>query len=347
MVVQIEQWEVDADPEAVFRFCLDQGWSDGLPVIPPTAARVEEMLAATERDPGLSLGLLGPRSSPVTIEKLAVNSVMAGCEPGYFPLVIAAMEGILEDRFNIGGIQTTTNPAGVLVFANGPLARAVGLHAGSGALGPGWRANATIGRAVRLILLNVGGARPGLGDLSTHGSPSKYTFCFAENEADSPWEPYHVGKGWDADASTVSVFPVAGPTNVVCLGSAGDAHAYLTNLGRAIASHGSNSLYMQDPDVVVLLGPDAAITASRAGITKSAARGIIYDAISVPREQFAPGNIDHFKLTKPYSLRDTEIRPIQSSERIHLVVVGGPGEHSAYCSSFNLSYGVTKQVRSK
>ena len=167
--------EIDDTPEAVLEAFLEREWSDGLPIVPPTAERVAAMLGG--RDPARSLGAMPPLWREATLEKLAVNAVMAGCRPEYFPLVEAAVEAMLDATFNLYGVQSTTHPVAPLVIAHGPYARSIGVHAGSGCFGPGFRANATIGRAIRLILLNVGGAWPGRHDMATQGSPAKFSFC--------------------------------------------------------------------------------------------------------------------------------------------------------------------------
>jgi hypothetical protein len=188
--------DVDDAPEALLEAFLEREWADGLPIVPPTPERVAAMLGA--RDPARSLGAMPPLWREATLEKLAVNAVMAGCRPEYFPLVEAAVEAMLDPTFNLYGVQATTHPVAPLVIAHGPYARAVGVHAGSGCFGPGFRANATIGRAIRLVLLNVGGAWPGRHDMATQGSPAKFSFCIGENEDASPWGPLVPG-----DAVTV------------------------------------------------------------------------------------------------------------------------------------------------
>src|SRR5262249_59114767 len=152
-----------------------------------------------DADPERSLGAMPPLWRTATLEALAVNAVMAGCRPEYFPIIVSAVEAMLDPAFNLYGVQATTHPVAPLVIANGPHARAIGLHSGSGLFGPGFRANATIGRAVRLVLLNVGGAWPGRHDMATQGSPAKFSYAIAEREDASPWAPLHVGLGFGRD----------------------------------------------------------------------------------------------------------------------------------------------------
>ena len=194
--------------------CFDRGWTDGLPVVPPTPVRVLRMLAGTTRRPDEVLGLVPPDLAPCTVEKVAINAVMAGCKPEYLPVVLAAVEAALVDEFGMHGILCTTMFAGPLVIVNGPMARRVGVNSGVNALGQGHRANASIGRALQLVIRNVGGGRPGEVDRATLGTPGKYTFCFAEAE-DSVWEPLSVQRGFSREASTVTLFAGEGVQGVV------------------------------------------------------------------------------------------------------------------------------------
>ena len=202
------------DAEDAIEACFDRGWTDGLPVVPPTPARVLRMLQGTTRDPGEVLGMVPPDLSPCTVEKVAINAVMAGCKPEYLPVVLAAVEAALIDEFGMHGILCTTMFAGPVVIVNGPLARRVGINSGVNALGQGHRANASIGRALQLVIRNVGGGRPGEVDRATLGTPGKYTFCFAEAE-DSVWEPLSVERGFPREASTVTLFAGEGVQGVV------------------------------------------------------------------------------------------------------------------------------------
>ena len=195
--------------------CFARGWSDGLPVTPPTPARVARMLKGTQRDPGDVLGELAPDYATCTVEKVAINAVMAGCRPEYLPVVLTAVEAALEPDFNWHGLACTTYPASPIVIVNGPITEAIDMNSGFNALGQGNRANATIGRALQLVLRNVGGAVPGEIDRATLGNPGKLTFCFAEREHDSPFAPLHVERGCKAGDSAVTLFAGEGPRTVV------------------------------------------------------------------------------------------------------------------------------------
>jgi hypothetical protein len=199
---RIEISEIEDDAEA----CYDRGWTDGLPVVPPTRERVWRMLQGTSRAPGEVVGIMPPDLVECTVEKIAVNAVMAGCKPEYMPLILAAVEGALIDEFCLHGLLATTWFSSPVLIVNGPLARRVGMNAKGNAMGQGNRANATIGRALQLIVRNVGGGRPGEVDRSCLGNPGKYTFCFAEDEEGSAWDSLAVERGFDTDASTVTLF---------------------------------------------------------------------------------------------------------------------------------------------
>ncbi len=199
---KIEFGDYDDPVEVAF----DRGWSDGLPVVPPTDVRVIRMLQGTSRKPGEVLGLIPPNLAECTVEKAAINAVMAGCKPEYLPVVLAALEAALEPEFTLHGVLATTYFSGPIVIVNGPVAKRIGMNSGINALGQGNRANATIGRALQLIVRNVGGGRPGEADRATLGNPGKYTFCFAEDESDPGWEPLSVSRGFKRGQSTVTLF---------------------------------------------------------------------------------------------------------------------------------------------
>ena len=186
--------------------CYERGWSDGLPLVPPTEARVLRMLQGTRRRPDEVVGKVPPNLAPCTVEKVAINAVMAGCKPEYMPVVLAALDAALEPIFTMHGLLCTTCFSGPIVIVNGPIARRIGMNWGINALGQGNRANATIGRALQLIIRNVGGGVPGELDRAVLGGPGKYTFCFAEDETDPTWEPLSVARGIARGKSAVTLF---------------------------------------------------------------------------------------------------------------------------------------------
>jgi len=201
--------------EDEFEAMYELGWSDGLPVIPPTEKRVLEMLEGTSRSGDEVVALVPPNLDDLTIEKIAINAVMAGCRPEYLPIVITALEAACTDEFNMHGLLATTMPVGPVLFINGPIRNEIGMNSGMNLLGQGNRANSTIGRALQLVIRNVGGGRPGEVDRATHGSPAKIGLCFAEDEEGSPWSSFSEDLGFNADQNTVTVFPGEGPRAIV------------------------------------------------------------------------------------------------------------------------------------
>jgi hypothetical protein len=208
---RIELGNQEDEVEAVY----ERGWSDGLPVVPPTPERVARILTGTTRDPDAVVAVVPPDLVDCTVEKVATNAVMAGCKPEYLPVVLATVEAACTDEFNMHGLLATTYFSGPVVIVNGPIARTIGMNSGVNALGQGNRANATIGRALQLVVRNVGGGRPGEVDRATLGNPGKYTFCFAEDEAGSPWDPLHVERGLEPSASAVTLFAGDGVRGIV------------------------------------------------------------------------------------------------------------------------------------
>jgi hypothetical protein len=245
---------------------FEQGWTDGLPVVPPTAERVAACVAALGGEPEFLECRVPPRYGGLTREMLAVNMVMAGCKPEYARVVRAAMLALTTNAFNLNGVQATTHMAGPLLIVNGPVAREIGMNGGVNAFGSGNRANATIGRAIRLILLNVGGGTPGDLDKSTLGHPGKYTYCVAENEAESPFAPYHVEKGFAADDSTVFVIAAEPPhscTNHV----ADDPEGILDTICSAMSTIANNNA-VSSGHCAVIVGPEHARTIAAKGWTR-------------------------------------------------------------------------------
>lgn len=205
--LRLESRRIDvADPEDAIEVAYDRGWTDGLPIIPPTPLRVAMMLSGTTRSPGEVIGLIPPNLAECTVEKAAANAVMAGCRPEYFPVVIAAIETALEPAFSMHGLLATLWFSGPVIIVNGPIAKRIGMNSGGNALGQGNRANATIGRALQLVIRNVGGGLPGEIDRAVFGNPGKYTFCFAEDESDPKWISLNVARGFKRGTSTVTLF---------------------------------------------------------------------------------------------------------------------------------------------
>jgi len=208
---RVELAVLEDEVEALF----ERGWSDGLPLVPPSERRVLSMLEGTSRGPDEVVAVVPPDLAPCTVEKVAINAVMAGCKPEYLPVVLTAVEAACTEEFNIHGLLATTMPAGPVLVVNGPIRRAIGMNSGGNVFGQGNRANSTIGRALQLVVRNVGGGRPGEVDRATHGNPGKVSFCFAEDEEGSPWTPLSLDLGAPAGVSALTLFPGEGPRCIV------------------------------------------------------------------------------------------------------------------------------------
>jgi hypothetical protein len=260
------------DEAAALETMFAQGWTDGLPVVVPTPERVEAMMMfAGGMDPDVVVGVVGPAEGQATVEKIAVNAVMAGCTQDYFPVVLAAVEAVTDPAFNLGPVQATTHALGPAVFVNGPVRRECGIASGTGALGPGHRANATIGRALRLVMMNVGGGRPGTGDMALLGQPGKFTCCMAEAEEESPFEPLHVALGYPSGQSTVTVLAGEAPHSVVCFidpESDDNSGRIIRALATSLSGLASNPAFMQRGMNAVILNPDHADELARSGLTR-------------------------------------------------------------------------------
>lgn len=247
-----------------FEFMFDQGFSDGLPVIPPTPERVVRMLAGTTRDAQEVIAIMPPNMGEVTVEKIAINCVMAGCKPEYLPVVIAAVEAVCTDDFNIHGVMATTMGASPVMVVNGPIRHRIGMNMGIGALGQGNRANATIGRALRLTVRNIGGAIPGGTERSTLSNPMKFTMCFAEWEERSCWEPLHVERGYQPDDSVVTIFAMtSGPVLTIDEGSL-DGPALAGTLGQASRTILNDRAY-SFTNTLMVVSPEHVDTFERGG----------------------------------------------------------------------------------
>lgn len=263
----------DLDDE--FEFMFDQGFSDGLPIIPPTPERVLHMLGGTQRNAQDIVAVMPPHLGKVTVEKIAINCVLAGCKPEYLPVVIAAVEAVCTDEFNIHGVMATTMGATPVMVVSGPIRHQIDMNMGLGALGQGNRANATIGRALRLIIRNVGGAKPGGTERSTFSSPMKFTMCFAEWEERSCWDPLHVDRGFDKNESTVTVFAMSGGPTLIMDETATDGDV----LGRTIGEATTNILNAKAygfSNCLLVVSPEHADTFKRSSYSKQQLRQRIH-----------------------------------------------------------------------
>ncbi|MGB0381938.1 MAG: hypothetical protein ACPGJH_03610 [Alphaproteobacteria bacterium] len=313
---------------------FNNGWTDGLPVVPPTQEKIDAMVEALGGNPDFVECKVPPRWGILTREVLAINLVMAGCLPGYASVVRAAMRAMTSAPFNLNGVQATTHMAAPLVIVNGPLASEIGMNGGANAFGSGNRANATIGRAIRLILLNVGGGRAPDLDKCTLGNPAKYTYCICENEEDSPFAPYHVEKGYDPLVSTVFAIAAEAPHSVTDH-QCNDPEGILDTLCSAMSTIASNTSVLSG-HCVVALGLEHARTIAKFGWTRHDIKNYLCmnagNLFSAHSRNHRYGQVYNRNLPKWYKRNpDSWIPIVENPERIHLFIIGGhAGRFSAF-----------------
>ncbi len=342
-----ERVRVRDTPEALARLIEARGWGDGLPVVPPTPERVARMAEGAGLPPGEEIGPVAPRQGILTVEALAVNAVMAGCLPACMPVLVAAARAALAPEFSLHAIQATTHPVAPLIVVNGPAVDAVGLNAEYGCFAPGNRANATIGRAMRLMLLNVGGASPGVLDRATQGSPAKYAFCIAENEAASPWEPLHVERGFAPEESAVTLVACEGPHNVNDHVSHG-AEGILATAADTMSVMGSNNFYLRG-EPLLALGPEHAATIAGDGLTKADVKQRIFELARKPVGRLRRGAMWGMQTWGEEIARhegddDYEVPLLDGPEDLIVIVAGGAGKHSSYLPTFGPTRSVTRKI---
>jgi hypothetical protein len=336
--------EAPEDLDAFQLWAMEQEWSDGLPVLPPTEARVAKILGRRAGDEVVAT--LMPLDGRATLHAIAVNAALAGAGSEHLPVIIAAVKALANPQFNLNAIQCTTHPCTPLLIVNGPIAARLGIASGPNALGNGHRANAVIGRAVRLTLQNVGGARPGREDRATLGHPGKFTYCLAENEAASPWDPLQVERGFAREQSTVTVCGSEPPHNVNDHGST-RGETLMAALAGTAATTGSNNIYLAG-DPLVILGPEHAQTIASSGWSKAEFKRRFWEAARVPLGRFSADNVARFRLTHPERFEnagpDTLLPWASRPEDVMVIVAGGPGKHSAIVPTFGATRSVTEPI---
>ena len=279
--IQLADLEDDAEG------CYERGWSDGLPVIPPTRVRVIRMLKGTDRSPGEIIGNIPPDNAPCTIEKVAINAVLAGCKPEYFPIVLASVQAALQDKFCMHGLLCTTYFSGPVMIVNGPVVQQVGLNNGINALGQGSRANATIGRALQLLIRNVGGGVPGGIDRAVMGNPGKYTFCFAEDESDADWSTLAQDRGFERSESVINLFAGEGLQPIVDQKSR-DPDSLARNMAASLRAVVNTKLYGV-ADAVLVVCPEHRRVFREGGWNKDDLKNALYDNLMTPGSELILG----------------------------------------------------------
>jgi len=340
---------INGGVEEVFELFHERGWTDGFPIIPPTEINVRAMLSQSVYSPDTTLGLLPPAMNPVTVDKLAVNAVMAGCVPEYFPVILAAVEGLLDEDLALYSMQTATNATTPLIIVNGPIVKILCLNAGGNLFGPGSRANATIGRAIRLALINIGGEIPGMTDPATHGQPGKYTFCIAEAEDESPWQPLHVERGYAKEQSAVTLIGAGGPQNLFTYGCQTGEEILETFVGALCGLGHNNIIFPSGP--LLVLGPEHAGTLARDGFGKKEIKQFLFDRARIPLAKFAEGTqrgiFERRSRWFQVAGDPEQIGIADHPEDILIVVAGGPGIHSQFLPTAFSKKPVTRVVRQR
>ena len=332
--------EAPEDPFEFYEFAQRNGWTDGLPVLPPTPERVQAMVDASGRHREDAIADLPPRWCAASVERIAINAVMAGCLPEYMPVLIAAVRAIAQPSFNLHGIQCTTNPATPMLIVNGPIRRKLDIACGRGCLGPGFRANATIGRALRLILLNIGGGIPGVTDMAIHGMPGKFTMCFGELEEDSPWEPLHVERGLKPDESAVTVVGVQGTTNICPIFQ--KAETVLTYTADSLGIMGVNNVAIGMGNYVTVFPPGHAKLLANQGYDKVRVKQYLWENSKIPFQKYPREK----KIGTSKIVRNGEyVYVTQKWEDLILVCAGGPEPyHIVSMPTFGDTWAVTERI---
>lgn len=325
---------LEADNEAAALELLHEtGCTDGLPVVIPTPERVARLVLASGLDGDLDLGPMGPGGGAATIEKIAANAAMAGCLPDHMPIVVAAVKALLQPAFDLGEMQATTHSTAPLMIVNGPVVRHCAIAAGFGALGPGHRANASIGRAVRLCMMNIGDARPGVSDMALLGHPGKFSFCIAEDETASPWESLAASSGHDIDESTVTILGAEAPHSVVFTNDADDPSSpdrLLRVVAAVIANPGSNNANFGGGSIAVALNPEHAEVLAHAGLSRDDVCGELHRLATNTRGHLRSMNTGFIRPGDD----DDVVHAVRSPDDIVLFVAGGSGLYSAVFPSW-------------
>jgi hypothetical protein len=323
--------------------CYTNGWTDGLPVVPPTADRVTAMLDAAKIDPQQQLAFIENRQISVTAEKVAINAVMAGCKAEYMPVVVAAVEALADPKYGYHGPATSTGGSAVFMVVNGPIAKELDFNSGDNLFSPGWRANATVGRAIRLIMRNVIGTLPGELDRSSMGHGGKYSFCIAENETDSPWPPFHTTRGFRTSQNAVTIFAAFAP-HQYSNGLSATPEGVLTTLcANMRISAGTN----RRPQYALVFPGEHQLVMKKAGWSREDVQRFCFEnakssIAELKRVNIAPGEI------KPED-ETTMISVVETPEDFIVIAAGGiAGVQSAYIPGWGSKAGsqcVTKEIR--
>jgi hypothetical protein len=325
---------LDADSEAeALEWLHANDRTDGLPVVIPTEERVDRMVLASGLDGELDLGPMGPGNGASTIDAIATNAVMAGCRPDDMPVVLAIVQAVMQPAFDLAEMQGTTHSTAPLAIVCGPIAATLGITGGFGALGPGHRANASIGRAVRLCMMNIGGARPGVSDMALLGHPGKFTYCLSEDTSSSPWAPLHTSLGYRAEDNAVVVLGAESPHSAIFVADADDSHSpdrLLDTLAATIANLGSNNAHFRCGAVAVALNPEHVEVLADAGLSRADVQSQLAERATNPRSVLSAINPAFAGVGDPADL----IGAVADPADVIVFVAGGSGLYSSVFPSW-------------
>ena len=322
-----------------FEFFLEKEWSAGFPVVTPTEKRIARMLTGTTRDHDDVIGPIPPAMEIATVRSVAVHSLMAGCRPEYLPVVIAATELMLRDEFNVNGVQGTMHGVAPMMIVNGPYAADIGIHGGNGCMGPGFRANATIGRAIRLILMNLGAGIPGVSSMTIFGMPSRFTYCLTENMEDHPWESLSVSKGYSGDENVITMAMVESPR--FCFDDVSDEPIRLMNgIADTMVAMGSWNMHTRS-DMVVAMGPQHAAICANSGMSRADVHSRLCEMAGRKVRDLKNGGNWRRERALAFPIEvdpdndDFFIPAIKNPEDLQLIVAGGWGPCTAVCHGWS------------
>lgn len=332
-----------ADPFDAMELCYAKGWTDGFPVVPPTEERIVAMLAAAGLEPDAQVAFIENRQVSVTAEKIAINAVLAGCKPEYMPVVVAAVEALGDPLYGYHGPATSTGGSAVLMIVNGPIARELDINCGNNLFGPGWRANATIGRAARLVMRNTMGTLPGTLDQSSLGHPGKYSYCIAENEAESPWPPLHVDRGYRREQNTVTIMAALG-VHQISNGLSSTPEGLLTTL---CAHMRISAGTMRQPQYALIFAGEHMVTIARSGWTRDDIKRYCFENSKISVAELKRSNIQDGAVIA--ADERTMVPLVESPDDFLVIMAGGrAGVQSAFIPGWGGKAGsqsVTREIR--
>ncbi len=341
---EFERFELTSeDPAEIRQLLAERGWGDGLPVVVPTEKRVDEFLAGLECDPDDLVGIIPPRLGEASERIIAVNAVMAGCTPDLLPVVRTAVRAMCRPEANLAGVQATTGPVAPLIVVHGEAVERLGFNSGHGTFGPGWVPNATVGRAIRLILMHVGGARAGEASMTTQGQPGQYGLCIAENLSATPWESYPTSVGIEGSSALTLFFSES-------LHNAQDhtieePSCVLGKIASMAAAHGSNATYACDAEAFVVMCPEHAQLVASRGWSRRDVQLYLYEHARLSRRRLSLGGCAGMDSWRPWMHADSDpeqrLPVVDHPDDFRILVAGGGGKHSSVLTSWGPTRSVT------